>query len=539
MGLDILSYLLGSQISSSGSGDLSDATATRADILYPKTAYLSNGRKNTGTIQSLSAATYTPSTTDQVIASGKYLAGDQTILGDPNLIADNIRKNISLFGVTGTYTGTTEPDETIRFIDYDGSVLYAYTPTEFANLSSLPSNPTHSGLTSQGWNWELSTAQAYVAKYGFLTIGQLYTPTSGATEIDITLTQPNLSPYLIITLSGASSVQIDWGDNSTPEIISVVGEQAIPHTYSSAGDYTIKLLGLSGSFTFTSDFATYAGILSYKNYPSPSAIYSFGITAVRLAENASIGIAAFSQFTSMRYITLPKGVTSIGQTALNNCTNLSCVILPDTVTELDTGAFRHCTALSQVSLNNGLIRIKGEAFDGDTSLQQIAIPETVIAIQALAFRGCSQLESISLLSNSLTAIGDSAFFDCRELEEATLTNGVTSLSASCFADCSRLETLVLPSGLQYIQNSAYENCVNLRVVTIPSTVTTIMAKAFFNCGTIYEIHFLPTTPPTITNSNAFTGLANNCIIYVPTGSLSAYGSATNYPSSSIYTYREE
>ena len=70
MGLDILSYLLGSQISSSGSGDLSDATATRADILYPKTAYLSNGRKNTGTIQSLSAATYTPSTTDQIIASG-------------------------------------------------------------------------------------------------------------------------------------------------------------------------------------------------------------------------------------------------------------------------------------------------------------------------------------------------------------------------------------------------------------------------------------------------------------------------------------
>lgn len=539
MDFDVVSYLLGLQVGSSGGGDLSDATATRADILYPKTAYLANGHKNTGTMQSISAATYTPSTTDQVISSGKYLAGDQTLLGDSNLVADNIRKNITLFGITGTYTGTTEPDETVRFIDYDGSVLYAYTPTEFANLSSLPSNPTHSNLISQGWNWDLSSAQAYVAKYGFLTIGQLYTTASGATEIDLTLSQPNLSPNLIITISDVSSVQIDWGDNSTQEIVSVVGEQVIPHTYASAGNYTIKLLGLSGSFTFTSDLNNYAGVLSYKNYPSPSAIYSSGITAIRLAENARIGIAAFSQCTSLQYITIPNTATTIGATAFNNCTSIPYIILPNTITEIDTGAFHYCTSLKEISFNPGLVRIKGEAFDGDISLQQIAIPESVTTIQAMAFRGCSSLESISLLSTTLTSIGDNCFSDCKKLKQVNLTNGATTIPSSCFSECSRLEEITLSTNLQNIYNNAYDNCVSLRVVTIPSTVTTIMAKAFFNCGTIYEIHFLSTTPPTITNSNAFTGLANNCIIYVPTGSLSAYGSATNYPSPSIYTYREE
>lgn len=52
-----------------------------------------------------SAATYTPGTSDQSIASGQYLNGTQTIKGDSNLTAGNIRNGVSIFGVTGTYAG--------------------------------------------------------------------------------------------------------------------------------------------------------------------------------------------------------------------------------------------------------------------------------------------------------------------------------------------------------------------------------------------------------------------------------------------------
>lgn len=41
----------------------------------------------------------------------------------------------------------------INFIDYDGTLIESYTSSEWANVSVLPSNPTHTGLTSQGWNW--------------------------------------------------------------------------------------------------------------------------------------------------------------------------------------------------------------------------------------------------------------------------------------------------------------------------------------------------------------------------------------------------
>lgn len=51
------------------------------------------------------AATYTPSTSNQTIAASQYLSGAQTIKGDANLVAGNIKSGVSIFGVTGTYAG--------------------------------------------------------------------------------------------------------------------------------------------------------------------------------------------------------------------------------------------------------------------------------------------------------------------------------------------------------------------------------------------------------------------------------------------------
>ena len=56
-------------------------------------------------------------------------------------------------------------DKGVNFIDYDGTILYSYTPDEIASLKTLPRNPSHKGLTAQGWNWSLDDILVYLAKY--------------------------------------------------------------------------------------------------------------------------------------------------------------------------------------------------------------------------------------------------------------------------------------------------------------------------------------------------------------------------------------
>ena len=60
---------------------------------------------NTSQLTAQAAQTITPTTSDQTIASGKYLTGTQTIKGDANLVAANIADGVTIFGVTGTHQG--------------------------------------------------------------------------------------------------------------------------------------------------------------------------------------------------------------------------------------------------------------------------------------------------------------------------------------------------------------------------------------------------------------------------------------------------
>ena len=81
--------------------DTSDATLDSGNKMLSGVTSYANGIKYTGSIASKAAETITPTTSDQTIAAGQYLAGAQTIKGDPNLMGTNIAQGVTIFGVTG------------------------------------------------------------------------------------------------------------------------------------------------------------------------------------------------------------------------------------------------------------------------------------------------------------------------------------------------------------------------------------------------------------------------------------------------------
>lgn len=135
-------------------------------------------------------------------------------------------------------------------------------------------------------------------------------------------------------------------------------------------------------------------------------------------------------------------------------------------------------------------------------------------------------------------IGNYAFNVCYSLVSVSIPSGVTSIGNSAFSNCVSLVFVSIPSGVTSFGSSVIYACYSLVSVSIPSGVTSISASAFASCYGMAEYHFEPTTPPTLANTNAFTNIQSDCVIYVPAASLTAYQEAENWSTYASYMVGE-
>ena len=713
------------------------ATVSKTQNITPTVSagYISSGTAGTITISGTEstamattpAQTIYPGLYDYTVSpGGTYNLGMITVKGDTNFIASNIKKDVTIFGKTGTYEGegggyitvtdttdtaggtirtitpvegtaviqssksvtinsntttTITPDtgntalgevvvttnisggggnptaeeNDVIFIDYDGTIRYSYTAAQFANLTELPANPTHDGLTAQGWNWTLSDAKSYVSTYGRHCIGQNYTTTDGATRIYVEIDNNTKQPYMGLGVNG--TVTIDWGDGSSTETLTGTSTSTIvwsnQHTYTSAGSYCIKLTPASGtSFNIIGNSNTESSLKTgsalFRYSPEPTYLnttYRYCIKAVLLGDNTDIYSYAFYDCRSLKYVTIhtsiksaiptysfyncyslkaavvPNNITTpitkIGSYCFDNSFNISYISLPKSLTTLEsygfaycytlnflalppdmtsyntyglshcytlqslvgklpyrtttsgstlpnyfyeycyglrdisnllpssttsTGAytFEYCYGLRTVTFPSNITTIGSYAFQYCRGMESVTFPSNITTIGSYAFQYCSALTSVTIPSN-VTTFNTSGyqFRGCAALTSATFNNSVTTVPTYCFHSCTSLTSIKFPTGCTTIGSYCFTTCTSLRVINIPSTVTSIGNYAFSSCTSMEEIHFASTTPPTIGGSSTFNNLPTTCKIYVPTGTLSAYTSQSNMPSSSTYTYIEE
>ena len=224
------------------------------------------------------------------------------------------------------------------------------------------------------------------------------------------------------------------------------------------------------------------------------------ITSVSIPGSVtSIGDSAFRN-TGLTNIIIPNSVTSIGNYAFQN-TGLTSINIPNSVTSIVDGAFWQCFTLTSIIIPNHVTSIGDYAFYNCENLISVIIPSSVTSIGQEAFFACTSLTSINI-PNSVTSIGDRAFSYCYNLISIEVSPGNTAYSSLDGVLYNKNHntliqypigktdsTFIIPNSVTSIGDYAFYFCTNLISVIIPSSVTSIGDSAFQDCISLTSVTF--------------------------------------------------
>ena len=367
-----------------------------------------------------------------------------------------------------------------------------------------------------------SVGTMFAWDYERVQIGDLYYNLDATSQTAQVTSQNSSNPYWSTTIA-------------TANIPSSVEYNSVTYTVTTIGDYAF--LDCSGLTSVT----------------IPNSVTSIGDYAFQFCRSLTSPVYNTHVFAYMPEsysgaYTIPDGIESIAGGAFYGCIGLTSVTIPNSVTSIGEAAFNRCTGLTSINVasdNSNYCSVDGVLFNKDkTTLIQYpggkqgayTIPNSVTSIGNYAFYYCSGLTSVTI-PNSVTSIGNQAFYVCTGLTSVTIGNSVTSIGDYAFRDCSGLTSPVynahvfaymptsysgaytIPEGIESIAGHAFAYCRGLTSVTIPNSVTSIGGSAFRGCSSLTSV----TIPNSVTSigSYAFDNVPN--IVYTGTATGSPWG----------------
>lgn len=345
----------------------------------------------------------------------------------------------------------------------------------------------------------------------------------------------------VLTISGTGSMR-NYNGSSAPwyEYRDCISEIIIENGITSIGDCSFYDCGSLMSITIP-DGVIDVGSRAFYN--------CWQLTSITLPDSVTyIADSAFYGCGGLTSIAIPVGVTKIQDYTFRQCSNLGSIILPNSITSIGSEAFLGCYSLTSITLPNCITTIGNNAFYGCSSLMNITIPKSVTSIGYSAFKDCSSMEGIwvdianidyfsdergvlynkaqtflmqapggisgsYLIPDSVTNIGDSAFYNCSKITAITIPESVNNIGDSAFYGCDRLTSITIPKSVTCIEHAAFYKCSSLTSIAISESVTSIGSAAFYGCSSLASI----TIPESVTciEDNTFYGCSNLTSITIP------------------------
>lgn len=288
---------------------------------------------------------------------------------------------------------------------------------------------------------------------------------------------------------------IKVGDNATATVdgdtITITGtgetyDAAI--NWSSIDKSKIRKIIFNGNITYLGD-GSFSGFTNVESIILPDTL-------------EVIGWGALAECSSLKELKIPNSVKKIEDYAFENCTALTNIAFSDSITTIGSSAFSNCTSLDKITLPSELTSLGNGVFEncnaeiifpaslkcipelGNNAVKKVKIPEGVEIIGEDAFWGCSNLFEITLPS-TITSI-ESGAFSGTGITAFNYPQDITSIPANIFIN-TNLKEFSVPEKVTEIGDSAFYDCADLEKITIPKSVTYIGTGTFAKCRnlTIY------------------------------------------------------
>lgn len=225
----------------------------------------------------------------------------------------------------------------------------------------------------------------------------------------------------------------------------------------------------------------------------------------------TIGKNAFKGCTSVKEVTIPKGILTVSNSAFEGCSGLTDVTIA--AKTINAKAFAECTNLKTVKMEEGVTTIQGMAF-ANTQISAVTIPSTLTTagttkegtIEKGPFAGTmiatvhGQTEDSTEAQEGATIlpetkkIPDNLFLGCTSIIDVQIPETVTEIGQKAFKDASSVENVTFAvntetgevKGVEKIGISAFDGCSSLRELVLPETVTEVLQGAFANEGALVK-----------------------------------------------------